>query len=154
MSLAHLSIDAQDPQYVASVLADIMGGTVLPFPPCPGAFIVFDRADDGTAIEVYPLGMQVIRGQDQIAFVQGPDISGPVAVHICLTSDLPEAQLLDIGAKAGWTARTCNRGPFDCVELWLENRVLIEALDPAMTADYRRTMRAVHWRSMFGLSGE
>lgn len=154
MTLAHLSIDATDPQHVAQILAQIMGGDALPFPPCPGAFIAFDQAQDGTAIEVYPLGMQVQRGPEQIEFVQGPATSAPVASHICLTSDLTEAKLLDIGAQNGWTARTCNRGPFECVELWLENRVLIEVLDPTMAADYRPNMNATQWRAMFGLMEE
>ena len=154
MTFAHMSIDAHTPQHVASVLAHIINGTALPFPPCPGAFIVFAQTDDGTAIEVYPAGMQVQRGPDQIAFVQGPATSDSVASHICLTSDLSEAQLLDIGTQNGWTARTCNRGPFSCVEIWLEDRVLIEALDPAMTADYRRNMSVAQWRAMFGLPTE
>ena len=154
MTLAHLSTDAADPEHVAHVLAQIMGGDALPFPPCPGAFIAFDAGDTGTAIEVYPLGMQVQRGPDQIAFVQGTPSTNAIAAHVCLASPLSEAQLLEIGAENGWTARTCNRGPFACVEIWLENRVLLEALDPAMTADYRRNMSAAHWRAMFGLSGE
>lgn len=70
MILAHISIDARNPQHVARILAQIMGGTALPFPPCPGAFIAFGQVDDGTAIEVYPEGMQVQQGPDQIAFVQ------------------------------------------------------------------------------------
>ncbi|MEX0310828.1 MAG: hypothetical protein AB3N17_11370 [Tateyamaria sp.] len=151
MTLAHLSIDARDPEHVAAVLAQIMGGGALPFPPCPGAFIVFDATDDGTAIEIYPLGLQVQRGPDQIAFVQGPNSDTAVATHVCLTSALSEPQLLDIGTQTGWTARTCNRGPFECVEIWLENRVLIEVLDPDMTADYRENMSAAKWRAMFGI---
>lgn len=151
MTLAHLSIDAENPQHVAGILAKIMRGTALPFPPCPGAFIAFDQADDGTAIEVYPLGTEVQRGPDQIAFVQGAPDAAPAATHICLTSPLSEAELLAIGTQNNWTARTCNRGPFACVEIWLENRVLIEALDPAMTADYRHSMTAAHWRAMFGM---
>ncbi|APX14210.1 hypothetical protein [Tateyamaria omphalii] len=152
MTLAHLSIDAHDPQHVATVLAHVMGGTALPFPPCPGACIAFDAADDGTAIEVYPIGTHVQRGADQIAFAPGPLSDSPVATHICLTSALPEPQLLTIGAHNGWTARTCNRGPFSCVEIWLENRVLIEVLDPAMTEDYRQNMSAAQWRAMFGMA--
>lgn len=150
MTLAHLSIDAQDPMHVADILSQIMGGAALPFPPCSGAFIVFGEADDGTAIEVYPLGTTVQQGPDQIAFVQGAANAHPMATHICLASPLTEGQLLDIGKQNNWTARTCNRGPFECVEIWLENRVLIEALDPGMTEDYRRNMTTAGWRGMFG----
>ncbi|WP_299615869.1 hypothetical protein [uncultured Tateyamaria sp.] len=151
MTLAHLSIDAQNPQHIAGILAQIMAGTAMPFPPCPGAFVAFDHADDGIGIEVYPLGTQVQRGPDQIAFVQGPKDTASQASHVCLTSPLTQQELLDIGTQNGWTARVCNRGPFKCVEIWLEDRVLVEALDPDMAEDYHRNMTAAQWRAMFGL---
>ncbi|WP_147113403.1 hypothetical protein [Tateyamaria sp. syn59] len=88
MTLAHLSIDAQNPQHVAGILARIMDGDALPFTPCPDAFIAFDAADGGTAIEVYPQGTEVQCGADQITFVQGRSDARPVATHVCLTSRL------------------------------------------------------------------
>src|SRR4051794_29803214 len=34
----HLSIAARDPRHAASVLAELMGGKSVPFPPNPGSF--------------------------------------------------------------------------------------------------------------------
>ena len=37
----HLSIAARDPKHSAEVLAEIMGGKAVPFPPHPGSFLCF-----------------------------------------------------------------------------------------------------------------
>ncbi len=150
MSLFHVSIEAEEPDRVARVLARIMDGPCLPFPPAPGAWMAFAAADDGTAVEVYPAGTRVEKGAEAIRFDAGGAL-GTSASHVALASPLSEAEILDIGAREGWTARRCNRGPFDCVELWIEDRLLIEVLDPDMQRNYRRNMTATAWRGMFGM---
>jgi len=35
------------------------------------------------------------------------------------------------------------------VEVWIENAYLVEVLDPAQMADYRRTMTVENWRRAF-----
>lgn len=42
-------------------------------------------------------------------------------------------------------------GPFKCVEIWLEDRLLVEVLDLAMQRDKANGMTARNWRAMFGL---
>jgi hypothetical protein len=50
------------------------------------------------------------------------------------------------------TSRLCDRGPSRCVEVWIENRLLIEMLDPRMmTEDYRNGMTRENWANMFAL---
>ena len=151
MTLLHLSIAAEEPERVARILSRITGGPALPFPPCPGAWIAFFAADDGSAVEVYPATARVEAGPDTIRFGTGPAEAGPVAAHVALATDLSAEEVLAIGAEAGWTARICDRGPFELVELWVEGRFLVEVLDPAMQADYRRGMTAANWRAMFGM---
>ena len=41
-----------------------------------------------------------------------------------------------IGEREGWRAVRLSRGPHDVIELWLENRVMLELMTPEMTADY------------------
>ncbi len=43
----HVSIPARDPQHVAEVLAELMGGQCYPFGPLEGAFMA--ASGDGTA---------------------------------------------------------------------------------------------------------
>jgi hypothetical protein len=58
----HISISAADPRHVAGVIAELWRGTALPFPPAPGSYIVIPGDSYGTAIEVYPLGNEMIPG--------------------------------------------------------------------------------------------
>ncbi|MEM9011325.1 MAG: hypothetical protein AAGE18_08865 [Pseudomonadota bacterium] len=150
MSLLHVSISAAAPEHVAGVLAEILSGSAHPFPPNPGAWIAFAASDDGTAVEVYPLTSRIALGPEQIAFETAAPDAAPTFAHIALASPLTAEAVRAIGAREGWTARVCDRGPFTCIELWIEDRLLIEVLDPAMLAAYRRGMTAENWRRMFG----
>ncbi len=154
MSLLHLSIPAQDPETVSRVLATILDGTALPFPPCPGAWIAFSHRDDGTAIEVYPAEVTVVAGAETISFLPGAKRSGASATHVAIASVQSAEDVLAIGQSLGWRSRRCNRGPFECIEIWVENLILVEVLDPEMLEDYRRNMTVANWRGMFGLEGE
>ena len=40
----------------------------------------------------------------------------------------------------------------ELVEVWVENAYLVEVLDPAQMADYRRAMTVENWKRVFGLS--
>lgn len=152
MTLLHLSINASDPEGVARFLADVMGGEALPFPPFPDCWIAFTAQDDGTAIEVYPTTHVLEAGPAQLSCeIKAPD-TAPTFVHAAICSPLDRAEIMEIAAAKGWTARICNRGPFECVEVWLENRLLVELLDAGMQRDYRRGMTAAHWAAMFGLA--
>ncbi len=150
MSLLHVSIKATDPHGAATTLARILGGEAFPFPPCPGAWIAFAAADDGSAIEVYPETALIEAGPATVAFTTGPRDDGASFAHAAIASPLSAAEICAIGAQAEWSARICDRGPFSCVELWIDGRILIEVLDPAMQAAYRTGMTAANWRGMFG----
>lgn len=152
MSLLHVSINAEDPEHVAGFLAQLMGGRALPFPPFPDSWIAFTERDDGSAIEVYPLTHTLRAGEAQIACDVGAPVAGRTFVHAAIASPLTRVRITEQADAEGWLARTCNRGPFECVEVWLENRLLVEVLDPAMQEDYRSGMTADRWAAMFGLT--
>jgi hypothetical protein len=50
----HLSIAARDPQHVAEVLAEFMGGAATRFTPNPGSWFAHQHDEYGTGVEVYP----------------------------------------------------------------------------------------------------
>ena len=58
-TIHHLSIAAQDPKHAASMLAQIMGGTAVPFPPNPGSFFALQLDEHGSGAEVYPAGTEL-----------------------------------------------------------------------------------------------
>lgn len=152
MSLLHLSINADDPKDVATFLAHVMGGTAMPFPPFPECWIAFAAEDDGTAIEVYPTTHVLEAGTEQISCeIKARDASSTF-VHAALCATLSRSEIISLASEKDWIARICNRGPFECVEVWLENRLLVELLDTDMQRDYRNGMTADNWASMFGLA--
>jgi len=69
----HLSIAARDPKYSAEVLAEIMGGKAVPFPPNPGSFFALQLDDHGSGVEVYPAGTELQpAGEEGGSFVRKP----------------------------------------------------------------------------------
>ena len=55
----HLSIAARDPQHVAEVLAEFMGGAATRFTPNPGSWFAHQHDEYGTGVEVYPAGTEL-----------------------------------------------------------------------------------------------
>lgn len=151
MSLLHLSISASEPRRVASFLAAVLGGRAMPFPPFPRCWIAFAAQDDGTAIEVYPDTHVLVPGEDHIECDVRERDNAATFVHAAITSPLPKREVMSLASKENWTTRECDRGPFACVEVWIENRLLIEVLDPGMQRDYTAGMTAQNWGRMFDL---
>lgn len=136
--LFHASIGAQEPARVASVLAEMLQGEARPFPPFPGSFIVVAGDEYGSSLEIYPLGQVLVPGKEQAEAVSLADADRPSETHIAVGTKLDEAALHAIAAREWWISRTCVRGgAFHVVEIWVENRILIEALTPSMQAEYR-----------------
>jgi len=138
----HVSIPARDPQYVAGVLAELLGGRVSEFGPWPGGYIAWAADQHGTAVEVYPLGTELLpdAGAGQATFRQADDPSPYVATHAAVSVDRSEDEARDLAERAGWRAVRLPRGGFDVIELWIENAVMIEVLTPEMAADYLATV--------------
>src|ERR1700722_20245313 len=57
----HLSIAARNPQHVAEVLAEFMGGAATRFTPNPGSWFAHQHDEHGTGVEVYPAGTALRR---------------------------------------------------------------------------------------------
>src|ERR1700674_4089285 len=55
----HLSIAARDPKHAAGVLAELMGGTAVQFPPNPGSFFALQLDDHESGVEDYPSGTEL-----------------------------------------------------------------------------------------------
>jgi hypothetical protein len=134
----HLSIAARDPKHVAGVLAEIMGGASVPFPPNPGSFFALQRDEHGSGVEVYPAGTELRPGGSEGGgFAKKPAAErgyGPThfALSVATEADKVEA----IAAREGWHCVRCNRGPFHVIEVWLENESMVEVLPPEYAAEY------------------
>lgn len=60
----HVSMSARQPLHVATVLAEILHGQVIPFPPNPNSYVAVSGDDYGTMIEVYPDGSEILPGRN------------------------------------------------------------------------------------------
>ncbi len=147
--LFHASIPAGDPEKVAAVLAEIWQGEAMPFPPVPGAHVVFAGDDKATTLEIYPSNRTLVPSESGVAIGGGPAASGPVGDHVAIASPLSGAEIAAIAARAGWRVQVASRGGiFDVVEVWLEDRYLVEVLTPDMQADYIGRVTPANWRAM------
>jgi hypothetical protein len=145
----HLSIPARDTRHVAEVLVELFGGVITGFGPYPNSWIAWAGDDHGTAIEVYPVGTEMYPpdGHGQAAFRHDPHASGATATHAAVSLDRSEAEILAVAEREGWRALRLPRGPFDVIELWIENTVMLELMTPEMAAAYRASSPRTNNRS-------
>lgn len=147
--LFHASIPARDPATVAAVLADIWQGEAMPFPPVPGAHVVFAGDERATTLEIYPADRTLIPSDAGVAIGIRPPVAGAVGDHVAIASPRSVAEIEAIAGKAGWRVQVASRGGiFDVVEVWLEDRYLVEVLTPDMQAAYRDRVTPRNWRAM------
>ncbi|MBD1842639.1 hypothetical protein H6F89_04280 [Cyanobacteria bacterium FACHB-63] len=146
----HISIAAEHPQHVAEVLAELWQGRAYPFPMYPDSYIAFAGDDYGTAIEVYPLGSELIPGRTDLPDLQADQTSARFsATHAAVSVPLNQQQIEQIAAREGWQTLLGNRGPFfQVVELWVENRVLLELLTPEMAEQYKAFSTPANWEQL------
>ena len=145
----HVSIPARDPRRVAEVLAELMAGQCHPFGPLEGAFMAASGDRHGSMIEVYPerATLDIPPNDDQVVFGENaaPPRSWPFHVLLSVPRKLEEIER--IGEREGWRAKTFGRGMqgqapfFHVVEFWLENRLMIEVVSPAMAQEYENFLQ-------------
>jgi hypothetical protein len=149
----HLSIAARDPKQAASVLAALMGGAAVPFPPNPGSFFAVQLDEHGSGVEVYPAGTELRPdGATGGRFVR-QDARGFGSTHFALSVATDAARVKAIAAQAGWQCFDCDRGPFHVIEVWVENETMVEVLPPAYAAEYRAFTRPDKIRTAMAAAG-
>jgi hypothetical protein len=138
----HLSITARNPEHVCGVVAEILGGTCFPFPVFPGGYLAIGNDEHGTAIEVYPLGTELVPGGrgDPVHGVSNAQPAIFSGTHAAISVATTEEAIMAIARREEWRAVTCRRRDFQVIEFWIENRILIEFLTPDMARDYLRAI--------------
>lgn len=150
--IAHFSIPALDPRATALVFGQIIDGEVMPFPVVAGAWVAIARDASGLGVEVVPDATAHHPGH---GLPEGGAPQGPVAMpwetqirqdgasqeasgfHVAITSKLSVDEIVALGQAHGWRAVHCDRGGvFDLVELWIDNRFLVEVLPPQGSERY------------------
>jgi hypothetical protein len=150
----HISISAADPRHAAGVIAELWRGTALPFPPTPGSYIVIPGDAYGTAIEVYPLGKEMVPGGggQEVRTREAATASPYTATHAALSVPVDEARVREIAGHAGWRVERFSRGgAFEVLEFWVEDRLLLELLTPELVPRYLDFMMPRKYAALFGL---
>src|SRR6516165_7566731 len=132
----HLSMAARDPRHVAGVLAEIMGGKAVPFPPNPGSFFALQLDENGSGVEVYPAGTELQPGGGDGASFVKKEARGYGPTHFALSVATDAETVEAIARREGWQCFRCNRGPFHVIEVWLENESMVEILPPEFADEY------------------
>jgi hypothetical protein len=147
----HFSIDADDPPRVGAALARLWRGEVLAFPPvASGSVIVMAGDHRNSAIEIYPRGVELepADGDADALAAQAASPSRASATHAAIATPLTLAEVMDVAAQEGWLAKYRKRGGlFGVVEVWIEDRLMIEVLTPEMQAEYLTAMTPDGWRT-------
>jgi hypothetical protein len=148
----HISIAVQEPKKVADVLAEIWDGSVYPFPPAPGSFLVLANDGKGTGVEITPAGTVIVPGEGlpdendtdaateefEARFVKSDLVPRYVATHLNINTRKSIDEIRAIGKREGWRVMVANRGEglFQLIELWVENTFMLEVMTPAQTERY------------------
>jgi hypothetical protein len=132
----HLSIAARDPKQAAGVLAELMGGTAVPFPPNLGSFFALQFDDHGSGVEVYPAGTELQPGGAVGGSFVRKDARSYGSTHFALSVATDAGTVQAIAERAGWQCFDCNRGPFHVIEVWVENETMVEILPPEYAREY------------------
>jgi hypothetical protein len=139
----HVSISARNPEHVARVLAELLGGYASPFiGPIPGAWVAYAGDGVGTGIEVYTEQTTIAPG-DGGAMGEATSREPPawVPFHALVSVKVDRATIERIGSREGWRTLHFWRGPgdvklFELYEFWVENRIMLELVTEDMLAAY------------------
>ncbi|HEY6982225.1 hypothetical protein [Reyranella sp.] len=147
-AIAHASIPADDPKRVAEVLAEMMNGEAMPFPPAGKDGWMAWSGDGEVELEISRRGLAVTHGETQAEWRADGIARRFSEVHLAICVDRPAAEVLAIAKRAGWPARSCVRGGdvFPLTEVWIEGAFMIEVLDPQQTAHYRKVVTPENWK--------
>lgn len=165
----HISIGVHNPEKVAGVLAELWNGMVIPFPPAPDSFMVLANDGKGSAVEVTPISTVIAPGEGmppedgldysvkteeyEAKFVVSDFAPQYVATHLNINTRLTVDEVRAIGAREGWRTLVCNRGEglFQLIELWIEDRFMLEVMTPEMTERYVEVTSPAFIAEVFGM---
>ncbi|HWA22615.1 MAG TPA: hypothetical protein VG735_09495 [Caulobacterales bacterium] len=154
MMIAHASIPADDPKLTAAVLAEILGGEAIRFPPGgPDAFMAWS-GDGKIELEVVRRGRRISYKEAEGVWEMNNPEERASEVHLAICVDRPESEIIAIAKRAGWPARHCDRGGgiFSLVEVWVDGAFMIEFLDPKQTQVYLERVTVANYKRMLQMA--
>lgn len=139
----HISIEADDPMKVATVLAKLMGGRARKDFPFKNSCGAFSGDEYGTMIECWQRGEVVSipkSGPGKFEVKDSEVLQEYQSFHTALSVKLEDDEIMAIAKEAGWETGIRANRVFSLVEVWIENRLLLEVLSPTQADNYMRAM--------------
>ena len=133
----HLSMAVKNPEHVAKVLTELMGGYYRPFPIYNDSYMAFQLDENGTEIEIYPAGTFIQPSDTGPGLTPSTPLEpayGPT--HFALSVKRSEEEIFAIMAREDWLCRRNDRAEFPVIEIWIENAMMFEILTPEFAAKY------------------
>lgn len=150
MKIFHASIPADDPKQAAQVLARILSGEAMPFPPGgPDSWMAWS-GDGAIELEIVPRGNLLSYDDVQGNWRRTEAAQRQSECHIAIAVARSADEIIAIAREAGWPARLCSRGEgiFDLVELWVDGSFMLELFDPVQAAHYERVITPATWKQL------
>jgi hypothetical protein len=138
--LLDASIPARHPAAVAGFIAELWGTEAVPAPPVPGRFVALAGDGTGEGIEVHPVGIGPVRGWNGATTGPVPAAAASVT-RLVIGSALDDSEVHLAAGMRGWQSRPVIRHAegrtWRAIEVWVEERLLVEVLTPEMQAEFR-----------------
>ena len=142
--LHHMSFSVHDTDHVAQVLAEMLGIVPIaaPSPPFPKGswFLCFGDAA-GTMLQMTPEGL-TFDPDAPFGLHQGAPGPWRSAAHAYVSVPTTRAQVETIAAREGWRCDLADTGPFQVINVWVENHFLLEVATPELLPAYIATFNA------------
>lgn len=134
----HISISAKNPRKAADTIAEIMNAFVVPAPPNfpEDSWFILTGDKDGTLLEVTPYGTEMRPEEKAVDFAVNTESSPYSPFHALISVEASVERVIEIGKKAGWITRRVDRGPFEVIECWVENSLMLEIAPPELAQKY------------------
>lgn len=144
--LLDASIPARHPAAVAGFIAELWDTRAMAMPPVPGRFVVLAADGSGAGLEVYPASTGQERGPRAVLTWPLPSPATNTS-RIVVSTGLDEAEVHLAAGIRGWQSRPATRSAegrqWGVVEVWVEERLLVEVLTPEMQGEFHAARRAL-----------
>ena len=131
--IQHVSVTADDPRSAAETVARLLGGRAVPIGPTEGTWTAFGPDPVGNMVEIMPRGSEFHRKGDHVETRKGDAIRHS-GFHVMIETPLSEEEVLAFGDGSAVRA---THGPFDLIEFWIDDCLLLEVLPPNLSQAYR-----------------
>jgi hypothetical protein len=149
--ILHASLTAGSPRRTAGMLARLIGGEAFPMPQlAEGAWLAIARDGRARAIEVLPRGAEFRRDADGSGVRLDGPAGGRSGFHLLIETALSEREVEDAARAAQAPVGRAARGPFEVIEVWVDDLTLIEVVTPELAAAYHAVASLAVARATLG----